>query len=80
MPTQLLALLDEAKAFPLLKKQQPDALAGAEPRTFGDKAQVIDFNDYEIRMDWTRKVNPVISSVPIPLRSYSCGHHQVTVS
>src|SRR5947208_11712309 len=39
-PTRLLALLDKAKAFPLLKKQQPDALAGAEARTFGDEPQI----------------------------------------
>src|SRR5262245_11319531 len=32
-PTRLLALLDKAKAFPLLKKQQPDAVAGAEALT-----------------------------------------------
>lgn len=47
-PTRLLALLDKAKAFPLLKKQQPDAVAGAEARTFGNEPQVTDFNDYEI--------------------------------
>src|SRR5947208_15601042 len=39
-PTRLLALLDKAKAFPLLKKQQPDAVAGAEARTFGDEPQI----------------------------------------
>jgi len=50
-PTRLLALLDKAKAFPLLKKQQPDVVAGAEARTFGDKPQVSDFNDYEIRIE-----------------------------
>lgn len=32
-PVRLLALLDKAKAFPLLKKQQPDAVASAEART-----------------------------------------------
>ena len=56
-PTQLLALLDKAKAFPLLKKQQPDALAGAEARTFGDKPQVTDFNDYEIRIEEVFRFN-----------------------
>jgi hypothetical protein len=57
MPTQLLALLDKAKAFPLLKKQQPDALAGAEARTFVDKPQVTDFNDYEIRIEEVFRFN-----------------------
>lgn len=57
-PTRLLALLDKAKAFPLLKKQQPDAVAGAEARTFGDKPQITDFNDYEIRIEEVFRFNP----------------------
>src|SRR4030095_16439283 len=44
-PQRLLALLDKAKAFPLLKQQQPEAVAQVEARTFKDKAQVTDFND-----------------------------------
>ena len=56
-PTRLLALLDKAKAFPLLKKQQPDAVAGAEARAFGDKPQVTDFNDYEIRIEEVFRFN-----------------------
>ena len=57
-PTRLLALLDKAKAFPLLRKQQPDAVAGAEARTFGDEPQVTDFNDYEIRIEEVFRFNP----------------------
>ena len=57
-PTRLLALLDKAKAFPLLKKQQPDAVAGAEARTFSDKPLVTDFNDYEIRIEEVFRFNP----------------------
>jgi hypothetical protein len=57
-PTRLLSLLDKAKAFPLLKKQVPEAVAGAEARTFGDKPQVTDFNDYEIRIDEVFRFNP----------------------
>jgi hypothetical protein len=57
-PTRLLALLDKAKAFPLLKQQQPDAVAGAQARTFGDKPQVTDFNDYEIRAEEVIRFNP----------------------
>jgi hypothetical protein len=57
-PRRLLALLDKAKAFPLLKKQQPKAVAGAEARTFGDKPQVTDFNDYEIRIEEMFRFNP----------------------
>lgn len=57
-PTRLLALLDKAKAFPLLKKQQPDAVAGAEARAFGDQPQITDFNDYEIRIEEVFRFNP----------------------
>jgi len=57
-PTRLLALLDKAKAFPLLKKQQPDVVAGAEARTFGDEPPVTDFNDYEIRIEEVFRFNP----------------------
>ena len=57
-PAKLLALLDKAKAFPLLKSQQPDAVAGAEARTFGDKPQISDFNDYEIRIEEIIRFNP----------------------
>ena len=57
-PTQLLALLDKAKAFPLLKKQHPDAVAEVQARTFGDKPQVTDFDDYEIRIEEIFRFNP----------------------
>ncbi len=57
-PTRLLALLDKAKAFPLLKKQQPDAVAGAEARAFGYQPQITDFNDYEIRIEEVFRFNP----------------------
>jgi hypothetical protein len=56
-PIRLLTLLDMAKAFPLLKKQHPDAVADAEARTFGDKPQITDFNDYEIRLDEAFRFN-----------------------
>ena len=56
-PTQLLALLDKAKAFPLLKKQHADAVANTEARTFGDTPQVTDFNDYEIRIEEVFRFN-----------------------
>jgi len=56
-PTQLLALLDKAKAFPLLKKQHADAVAGAEAKTFGEKPQITDFNDYEIRIEEAFRFN-----------------------
>jgi len=57
-PTRLLALLDKAKAFPLLKQHQPQTVAQAEARTFGDKPQITDFNDYEIRVEEVFRFNP----------------------
>ena len=57
-PTRLLALLDKAKAFPLLKHQHPDAVAQVEARTFGDKPQITDFGDYEIRIEELFRFNP----------------------
>ena len=71
-PTRLLALLDKAKAFPLLKKQQPEAVAGAEARVFGDQPQITDFNDYEIRVEEVFRFNPEDTLVfHVTLRSKS---------
>ena len=56
-PTQLLALLDKAKAFPILKKQHADAVANAEVKTFGSTPQITDFNDYEIRIEEVFRFN-----------------------
>lgn len=71
-PTRLLALLDKAKAFPLLKQHQPEAVAQAEARTFGDKPQITDFDDYEIRIEEVFRFNPEDSLVfHITLRNKS---------
>jgi hypothetical protein len=57
-PTRLLALLDKAKAFPLLKGQHPESLAHAEARTFGEHPQVTSLDDYEIRIEEIFRFNP----------------------
>jgi len=57
-PTRLLALLDKAKSFPLLKQQHPESVAQVEARTFADKPQVTDFTDYEIRVAEIFRFNP----------------------
>lgn len=73
-PARLLALLDKAKAFPLLKQQQPEAVAGAEARTFGGQPQVSDFNDYQIRIEEIFRFNPEDTLVfHVTLRNKS-GH------
>ncbi len=56
-PARLLALLDKAKAFQLLKQQHSEAVADAEARTFRDEPQVTDFNDYEIRVEEVFRFN-----------------------
>jgi len=56
-PPKLLALLDKSKSFSLLKKQHPEVVADAEARTFGDKPQITDFNDYDIRIEEVFRFN-----------------------
>ena len=57
-PTRLLALLDKAKAYPLLRQQHPEAVAQVEARTFAAEPSVTDFNDYEIRIQEIFRFNP----------------------
>lgn len=54
---RLLALLDKAKAFPLLKQQHPEAIASVDFVTFAKKPSVSDFNDYEIRIEEAFRFN-----------------------
>ena len=49
-PPRLLGLLDKAKAFALLKAQQPDAVAAVEYRDLREQPLVSDCGDYEVRM------------------------------
>jgi hypothetical protein len=56
-PPKLLALLDKAKAFPLLKAQQPESVADVAFTTYDGKPLVSDFNDYEIQIEETFRFN-----------------------
>jgi hypothetical protein len=49
--TRLLALLDKAKAFPLLKEQHPHAVAGVEFRTFATQTNLTDYGDFRIQVE-----------------------------
>jgi hypothetical protein len=49
-PARLIGLLDKAKAFALLKTQQPDIVAGVEHRDLRDQPQLTDCGDYEVRL------------------------------
>ena len=56
-PLKLLALLDKAKAFPLLKSQQPESVADVGFTTYDGKPLVSDFNDYVIQIEQTFRFN-----------------------
>ena len=56
-PMKLLALLDKAKAFPLLKAQQPESVADVGFTTYDGKPLVSDFNDYEIQIEQAFRFN-----------------------
>ena len=56
-PLKLLALLDKAKAFPLLKAQQPESVADVAFTTYDGKPLVSNFNDYEIQIEQAFRFN-----------------------
>jgi len=56
-PLKLLSLLDKAKAFPLLKSQQPESVASVGFTTYDSKPLVSDFNDYEIQIEQAFRFN-----------------------
>jgi hypothetical protein len=56
-PIKLLSLLDKAKAFPLLKAQQPERVANVDFTTYDGKPLVSDFNDYEIQIEEAFRFN-----------------------
>jgi hypothetical protein len=56
-PIKLLALLDKAKVFPLLKTQQPESVANVDFTTYDGRPLVSDFNDYEIQIEEAFRFN-----------------------
>jgi hypothetical protein len=56
-PLKLLSLLDKAKAFPLLKAQQPESVANVGFTTYDGKLLVSDFNDYQIQIEAAFRFN-----------------------
>ncbi len=57
-PARLLALLDKAKAYPLLKQNHPEALAQVEYMNYAQKPQVMDYKTYEVQIDEAFRFNP----------------------
>ena len=56
-PLKLLSLLDKAKAFPLLKSQQPESVADVGFTTYNGKPLVSDFIDYKIEIEEAFRFN-----------------------
>jgi hypothetical protein len=56
-PLKLLALLDKAKAFPLLKAQQPESVADVGFTSYDGKPLASDFSDYEIQIEQAFRFN-----------------------
>jgi hypothetical protein len=56
-PIKLLSLLDKAKAFPLLKQQQPESVADVDYTTYDGKPLLSDFKDYEIQIEEAFRFN-----------------------
>lgn len=57
-PAVLLGLLDKAKAYPLLKANYPDALAQVDYTNYAQKPMVMDYNDFEVRIEETFRFDP----------------------
>lgn len=50
-PHRLLALLDEAKAFPLLRQYHPDAVESVEYTNYARAPQIMDYKTYAVQID-----------------------------
>jgi hypothetical protein len=57
-PTRLLALLDKAKAFPLLRAYHPEAIADAEYRNYESEPRIVDCTNYAVRIAEVFRFNP----------------------
>jgi hypothetical protein len=57
-PSRLLVLLDKAKAYPLLKEYHANTVAQVEYANFSKNPRVMDYKDYEIRLDEVFRFNP----------------------
>jgi hypothetical protein len=50
-PSRLLALLDEAKAYPLLKAYHEDAVAGVDYRNYEHQPRIVDCTNYAMKIE-----------------------------
>ncbi|HEX3627094.1 MAG TPA: hypothetical protein VH280_16920 [Verrucomicrobiae bacterium] len=57
-PERLLALLDKAKAYPLLKAFHPEAVANVEYATYPKKSATVEYKLYAVTIDEGFRFNP----------------------
>ena len=57
-PSRLLALLDKAKAYPLLKAYHPDAVAQVEYRNYEKEPRMVDCTNYAVKVEEVFRFNP----------------------
>jgi hypothetical protein len=57
-PGRLLGLLDKAKAYQLLSTHHPEAVEKIDYRNFGDKPSVMEFGDFEVRLEEVFRFEP----------------------
>lgn len=57
-PNRLLALLDKAKAYPLLKENHPEAVAQVDYVNYAQKPRVMDYKTYEVQVEEVFRFNP----------------------
>ena len=57
-PSSLVGLLDKAKAYPVLKASHPEAIEQVDYVTYGGKPPVMDYNDFEVRLEEVFRFDP----------------------
>jgi hypothetical protein len=57
-PTRLLALLDKAKAYPLLKAYHSETVAEVEYRNFESEPRILDCTNYAVKIEEVFRFNP----------------------
>jgi len=57
-PTRLLALLDKAKAYPLLRAYHPEAIADVDYRNYEKEPRIVDCTNYAVRIEEVFRFNP----------------------
>lgn len=57
-PDRLLAMLDMAKAYRVLKKFRPDAVAGVQHIAYAAKPQIMDYGKYAVEINEAFRFNP----------------------